>query len=219
MKDENNPNIISLERSLGGSRSEFSTGFQAESVTPFDDVAIPRRPHIVPGLLTRKQLTILVGPPGASKSTFAAQAAIAIATGVEWGGFENAEQCKGLIIAKEEDGDEHNRRIAAFLQIMNKSQVEIENQLLDKGFNQRTLQKMLRLKYELLKLDEADFEQGKETRRESKTNRRNFNNTLRTDPEVIKQYFNTTEILNREALPLKQDYKQRVQRYFNKKND
>ena len=129
MKDENNPNIISLERSLGGSRSEFSTGFQAESVTPFDDVAIPRRPHIVPGLLTRKQLTILVGPPGASKSTFAAQAAIAIATGVEWGGFENAEQCKGLIIAKEEDGDEHNRRIAAFLQIMNKSQVEIENQL------------------------------------------------------------------------------------------
>jgi hypothetical protein len=96
---------------------------------------------------------------------------------------------------------------------------EIENQLLDKGFNQRTLQKMLRLKYELLKLDEADFEQGKETRRESKTNRRNFNNTLRTNPELIKQYFNTNEILNREALPLKQDYKQRVQRYFSKKND
>jgi len=95
----------------------------------------------------------------------------------------------------------------------------IENQLLNKGFNQRTLQKMLRLKYELLKLDEADFKQGKETRRESKTNRRNYNNTLRTDPETIKQYFNTIEILNREALPLKQDYKQRVQRYFSKKND
>ena len=95
----------------------------------------------------------------------------------------------------------------------------VENQLLDKGFNQRTLQKMLRLKYELLKLEEADFEQGKETRRESKTNRLNYNNTLRTDPEIIKQYFNTTEILNREALPLKQDYKQRVQYYFSKKND
>lgn len=95
----------------------------------------------------------------------------------------------------------------------------IENQLLDKGFNQRTLQQMLRLKYELLKLDEADFEQGKETRREAKTNRKNFNNTLRTDPEIIKQYFNTTEILNREALPLQQDYKQRVQQYFSKKND
>ena len=96
---------------------------------------------------------------------------------------------------------------------------DIENQLLDKGFNQRTLQNMLRLKYELLKLDEADFEQGKETRRESRTNRRTYNNTLKTDPEIIKQYFNTTEILNREALPLKQDYKQRVQHYFRKKND
>jgi hypothetical protein len=96
---------------------------------------------------------------------------------------------------------------------------DIENQLLDKGFNQRTLQKMLRLKYELLKLDEADFEQGKETRRESRANRKNFNNSLRTDPELIKQYFNTTEILNREALPLKHDYKQRVQHYFRKKND
>ena len=38
----------------------------------------------------------------------------------------------------------------------------IEQQLLDKGFNQRTLERMLRLQYELLKLDEADFEQGRE---------------------------------------------------------
>ena len=41
----------------------------------------------------------------------------------------------------------------------------IEQQLLDKGFNQRTLERMLNLQYELLKLDEADFEQGKENRR------------------------------------------------------
>ncbi|MEM7085920.1 MAG: DUF4175 family protein [Bacteroidota bacterium] len=95
----------------------------------------------------------------------------------------------------------------------------IEQQLLDKGFNQRTLERMLKLEYELLKLDEADFEQGQESRRESTTNRRNFNNELRLQPDDIKKYFNTTEILNREALPLRQKYKTEVKKYFNGKND
>ncbi len=95
----------------------------------------------------------------------------------------------------------------------------IEQQLLEKGFNQRTLERMLRLQYELLKLDEADFEQGQESRRESQTNRRYYNNTLRLQPEDIKKYFNTTEILNREALPLRQKYKTEVKKYFNGNND
>jgi len=95
----------------------------------------------------------------------------------------------------------------------------IEQQLLDKGFNQRTLERMLKLEYELLKLDEADFEQGQESRRESTTNRRNFKNELRLQPEDIKKYFNTTEILNREALPLREKYKTEVKKYFKGKND
>ena len=90
----------------------------------------------------------------------------------------------------------------------------IENQLLDKGFNQNTLQQMLNLKYELLKLDKATFEQGQEERREAQTNLREFKNDLRLSPEDIKKYFNTTEILNREALPLRNDYKIKVQDYF-----
>ena len=95
----------------------------------------------------------------------------------------------------------------------------IEQQLLDKGFNQRTLERMLNLKYELLKLDKADFEQGQETKRESKTNRKTYQNRVRMSPEDIKKHFNTTEILNREALPLKQEYKQKVRTYFKTKND
>lgn len=95
----------------------------------------------------------------------------------------------------------------------------IEQQLLDKGFNQRTLERMLNLQYELLKLEEADLEQGKETRRESRTNRQNFNNNLRLSPEDIKKYFNQEEILNRDALPLQLEYKKEVQKYFNKDND
>ena len=95
----------------------------------------------------------------------------------------------------------------------------IEQQLLDKGFNQNTLQQMLNLKYELLKLDKADLEQGQENRRESQTNKRNFRNNVQLAPDDIKKYFNTTEILNREALPLQQDYKNKVQEYFKEKND
>jgi hypothetical protein len=95
----------------------------------------------------------------------------------------------------------------------------IEQQLLDKGFNQNTLQQMLNLKYELLKLDKADLEQGQESRRESQTNKKDFRNNIQLSPEDIKKYFNTTEILNREALPLRQDYKNKVQEYFKESND
>lgn len=95
----------------------------------------------------------------------------------------------------------------------------IEQQLLDKGFNNSTLQRMLQLEYELLKLDKAEFEQGQESRRESNTNRTAFKNDLRLSPEDIKKYFNTTEILNREALPLKTEFQQKVQSYFKGKDD
>lgn len=95
----------------------------------------------------------------------------------------------------------------------------IEQQLLDKGFNQGTLQDMLNLKYELLKLDEATFEQGFESRREAQTNRRDFPNNTVMDPQEIKQFFNSVEILNRESLPLRQDYKNKVQDYFRTSDD
>ncbi|MDT0555587.1 DUF4175 family protein [Patiriisocius hiemis] len=95
----------------------------------------------------------------------------------------------------------------------------IEQQLLDKGFNERTLEQMLNLKYELLKLDKADFKQGQEEKRESQTNSKDYSNTLRLSPEDIKKYFNTTEVLNREALPLRENYKQKVNTYFKKTDD
>jgi len=95
----------------------------------------------------------------------------------------------------------------------------IEQQLLDKGFNERTLEKMLQLEYELLKLDKADFEQGQESKREARTNKNTYSNKLRLSPEDVKKYFNAIEILNREALPLRQEYKQKVRTYFNSKDD
>ncbi len=91
----------------------------------------------------------------------------------------------------------------------------IEQQLLDKGFNSNTLQQMLNMKYELLKLEEADLQQGQESRREAISNKKNYQNELRSSPDEIKKFFNSTEILNREALPLREDFKNKVQEYFN----
>ena len=100
-----------------------------------------------------------------------------------------------------------------------KKMQNIEQQLLDKGFDRGTLEKMLSLQYELLKLKEADLKQGQESRRESITNRKTYTNNLRLSEEEIKNYFNTIEILNKESLPLRQEYKQKVQSYFKRSND
>jgi hypothetical protein len=96
---------------------------------------------------------------------------------------------------------------------------EIELDLLNKGFTNQTLQKMMELKHQLLKLENATFQQGKENKRESETNKNQFNNNTNNQIPTAKQYFKTTEILNRQALPLRQVYKKKVQEYFKTKND
>ena len=95
----------------------------------------------------------------------------------------------------------------------------IENELLNRGFTNRTLQRMMNLQHQLLKLENATFQQGEDNKRKSKTNQQQFNNLTNTQLQNAKQYFNTTEILNRQALPLQQVYKKKVQEYFKKTND
>jgi hypothetical protein len=51
-----------------------------------------------------------------------------------------------------------------------KTMEQLENDILEKGFTQGTLQRMQQLEYELLKLDKAAFEQGKDKKRKSNTN-------------------------------------------------
>ncbi len=95
----------------------------------------------------------------------------------------------------------------------------IELDLLNKGFTNQTLQKMMQLKHQLLKLENATFQQGEDNKRESETNKNNFNNNTNNQIPTAKQYFKTTEILNRQALPLQQVYKKKVQEYFKQTND
>ena len=95
-----------------------------------------------------------------------------------------------------------------------KQMEEVELDLLNYGFTNQTLQKMLDLQHQLLKLDNATFLQGQDSKRESETNKQEFNNTNTNKLPTAKQYFNTTEILNRQALPLRNHLKKKIQDYF-----
>lgn len=100
-----------------------------------------------------------------------------------------------------------------------KQMEEIELDLINKGFTNQTLQKMMELQHQLLKLENATFMQGQDNKRKSETNSKMFENTIPNQIPKAKEYFNTTEILNRQALPLQQVYKKKVQEYFKKTSD
>ncbi|WP_440879603.1 DUF4175 family protein [Tenacibaculum sp. C7A-26P2] len=91
---------------------------------------------------------------------------------------------------------------------------ELENKILENGFNKENIKRMQNLKYELLKLNKASFDQGKKQERESNTNIREYINNIEKELIFKKQYNNQTEILNRHSLPLHQNYKQKVKQYF-----
>ena len=95
---------------------------------------------------------------------------------------------------------------------------DIEKQLINKGFKNETLQKMLNLKHELLKLEKAIQQQGEDTKRQSKTNDKNYNGSTTPLSKELKEYLNSVEILNRQSLPLQPNFNQKVQNYF-KDND
>ncbi|WP_243456714.1 hypothetical protein [Polaribacter batillariae] len=95
-----------------------------------------------------------------------------------------------------------------------KTMEQLENEILEKGFNAGTLQRMQRLNYELLKLDTAALEQGEDKKRKSTSN---FKESERNKAKILqfkKQFYNQIEILNRQSLPLQENYKIRVREYF-----
>src|SRR5262245_19689878 len=86
---------------------------------PIKGSAIPRRPWIVPGLLLRRQVTLLVAPPGIGKSLFTLQIAMACGAGLpEWGGWRLRTRARVLVINSEEDPDEMRRRLYAATNVM-----------------------------------------------------------------------------------------------------
>jgi hypothetical protein len=94
---------------------------------------------------------------------------------------------------------------------------QLEKQLLNKGFKNETLQKVLNIKQELLKLESALRQQGEENKRQSESNRKEFDNQSKALPDALLDYLNSIEILNRQSLPLRSNYNLKVKEYFNKK--
>ena len=80
---------------------------------PIDGDSIPRRQWIVPGLLLRRNVTILVAPPGSGKSLLTLQMGLMMSTAKIWGGWKPRSKCKVLIINAEDDNDEMRRRLYA----------------------------------------------------------------------------------------------------------
>ena len=56
--------------------------------------------------------------------------------------------------------------------------------------------------------------QGEEQKRQAETNTSNFSNTANPLPAALQQYIQSVEILNRQSLPLRPNFTQKVQDYF-----
>jgi hypothetical protein len=93
---------------------------------------------------------------------------------------------------------------------------DIEKQLINKGFKNETLHKMLNLKHELLKLENAIQQQGQDEKRKSNTSDDKFSNNASALPKQLQDYIKSIEILNRQSLPLHKNYDLKVKEYFNK---
>ena len=91
---------------------------------------------------------------------------------------------------------------------------DFENDLLENGITQRTINKANTIQYELLKLENAALKQGKKSERESNENQQDFSNPITTKPSLLDNYRNEVEILNRQALPLRQNFQNKVKEYF-----
>ncbi|MBC5861947.1 hypothetical protein [Flavobacterium turcicum] len=94
---------------------------------------------------------------------------------------------------------------------------QLEKQILNKGFKNETLQRILNIKQELLKLKTALQQQGQDNSRQAEGSRKEFNNRVNALPSALSDYLNSIEILNRQSLPLRSNFNQKVQEYFNKK--
>ncbi|WP_035646709.1 O-antigen polymerase [Flavobacterium sp. ASV13] len=92
-----------------------------------------------------------------------------------------------------------------------------EKQILNKGFKNENLQRILNIQQELLKLNNAVQQQGQDTKRQSETNKTEFPNRSNALPSSLTDYLNSVEILNRQSLPLRSNFNQKVQEYFNTK--
>lgn len=114
------------------------------------------------------------------------------------------EQLKDMI---DNSDRELARRIAQEME-------QFEDELLRNGVTTRTADRINRIQQQLMKLENASFQQGEKEERESQTNRKTYINPVTTRPEVFENEGENIEILNRQVLPLRRIYKNKIKAYF-----
>ena len=75
---------------------------------------------------------------------------------------------------------------------------QLENAILEKGFSMENIERMKQLEYQLLKLDNAYFNQGKDKERQAKRNVFSYERKQLNELKLKKQFYNQMEILNRQ---------------------
>jgi KaiC/GvpD/RAD55 family RecA-like ATPase len=97
---------------------------------PIDGTKLPRRPWLVPGLLLRRQVTLMVAPPGSGKSLLTLQLAMLCVSGMtSWAGWRPRGRYRVLIINVEEDAEEMSRRLCAAAEVMGLDQVDLQGRV------------------------------------------------------------------------------------------
>ena len=95
---------------------------------------------------------------------------------------------------------------------------QFEDALLENGITERTVNRMNQIQHQLLKLENAALKQGEKKERESNTNKKDYSTPILTKPELLVPKNNEIEILNRQALPLRPDFQNKVKEYFGNGN-
>ena len=99
---------------------------------------------------------------------------------------------------------------------------ENAQEVLRNGITNRSKSLMKQINYQLIKLEEAEYEQQREQKRESETNTNRYNPLMDNPWREERRYFDQLDILIKDALPLQPYYKKQAERYFklrNKAND
>jgi hypothetical protein len=103
------------DKGKGNGREQFKPAL----AFPIDVEQLPERPWIVPGLLMRRQVTLLIAPPGSGKSLLTLQIGLMCAAPLrEWAGWRPRQVSHVLFINAEEDGEELQRRLWAAAKVM-----------------------------------------------------------------------------------------------------
>ena len=91
-------------------------------------------------------------------------------------------------------------------------------EVLRNGINNRSKALMREINYQLIKLEEAQYQQEKEQNRESQTNTLLYDPAQENPWREERSYFDQLDILIKDALPLQPYYKTQAKRYFKIRN-